>query len=66
MSKNRTSNLEENLYFYRLSLERCHVYLTHIYAALHVVGQQEENLLPIVKGLEQELDNSARILNGSG
>ena len=61
MSTKTTFENGAALFFCRLSLERCTVYLAHLCAGLHVAGT-EESLLEIAAGLERELSVSRSML----
>lgn len=64
MDTETTSDNGAALFFCRLSLERCGVYLAHLCAGLHMAGAEGDRLLEIAAGLERELTASRGLLPG--
>jgi len=54
MSKTTASENEDALILCKLSLERCHVYLAHLCACVHL-ADPGDGMLEIIAGLEREL-----------
>ena len=62
MSKSKQARLacENSQFLYRLSLERCRSYITHMQAALHVCGETSGEVRDALQHMMQALDMELR------